>query len=361
MPKKNLTFLIITKIFFTMKKIFTLSLALVAALSASAQAKYGLYADTETLKDLKQICGPTELADGSYDFGYYQDENATVTKKNGMPLAYLDVKSKYPEVDRLTSHYNAGNFGGNFAYNAEVWGVFDDALVYSSSLDATDADPKAIWTKPNPDGGEDLEVNETWDLIGTAPDRWIGFAVDVAAGKELNVTGIAFNCASNQNFIWAIAIYDEAGNQKYFSGNAKMRNSNSTDESKAKWQDGISAYITTTDVREISGWVVRDNVEQPGTLASTSPAKAFAVLPEGGLKLTGKNTVRLYYACKNARLMAIERFWLETGSGDPSGIGNIEIENIQSSNAQTYNLAGQAVGAGYKGIVVKGNKKFIQR
>lgn len=344
-----------------MKKIFTLSLALVAALSASAQAKYGLYADTETLKDLKQICGPTELADGSYDFGYYQDENATVTKKNGMPLSYLEVKANYPNVDRLNGYYNAGSFGGNFAYNAEVWGVSDDALVYSSSLTGEDAEPSTIWTKPNPDGGDALEVNETWDLIGTAPDRWIGFAVDVAAGKELNVTGIAFNCASNQNFIWAIAIYDEAGNQKYFSGNAKMRNSNSTDESKAKWQDGISAYITTTDVREISGWVVRDNVEQPGTLASTSPAKAFAVLPEGGLKLTGKNTVRLYYACKNARLMAIERFWLETGSGDPSGISNIEVENIQSSNAQTYNLAGQAVGAGYKGIVVKGNKKFIQR
>ena len=344
-----------------MKKIFTLSLALVAALSASAQAKYGLYADTETLKDLKQICGPTELADGSYDFGYYQDENATVTKKNGMPLSYLEVKANYPNVDRLNGYYNAGSFGGNFAYNAEVWGVSDDALVYSSSLTGEDAEPSTIWTKPNPDGGDALEVNETWDLIGTAPDRWIGFAVDVAAGKELNVTGIAFNCASNQNFIWAIAIYDEAGNQKYFSGNAKMRNSNSTDESKAKWQDGISAYITTTDVREISGWVVRDNVEQPGTLASTSPAKAFAVLPEGGLKLTGKNTVRLYYACKNARLMAIERFWLETGAGDPSGIGNIEVENIQTSNAQTYNLAGQAVGAGYKGIVVKGNKKFIQR
>lgn len=346
-----------------MKKIFTLSLALVAALSASAQAKYGLYADTETMKAEKQICGPTDLGDGSYDFGYYQDENATVTKQNGMALSYLEVKANYPNVDRITSHYNAGSFGGNFAYNAEVWGVgtTDDALVYSSSLTGEDADPKAIWTKPNPAGGEDLEVNETWDLIGTAPDRWIGFAVDVAAGKELNVTGIAFNCASNQNFIWAIAIYDEAGNQKYFSGNAKMGNSNSTDESKAKWQNGNSAYITTTGVREIAGWAVRDNVEQPGGLGKTSPANAFAVLPAGGLKLTGKNTVRLYYACKNARLMAIERFWLETGSGDPSGIGNIEVENIQSSNAQTYNLAGQAVGAGYKGIVVKGNKKFIQR
>ena len=344
-----------------MKKIFTLSLALVAALSASAQAKYGLYADTETMKAEKQICGPTELADGSYDFGYYQDENATVTKQNGMPLSYLEVKANYPSVDRLNGYYNAGNFGGNFAYNAEVWGISDDALVYSSSLTGEDAEPSTIWTKPNPDGGDALEVNETWDLIGTAPDRWIGFAVDVAAGKELNVTGIAFNCASNQNFIWAIAIYDEAGNQKYFSGNAKMGNSNSTDEAKAQWQNGNSAYITTTGVREIAGWAVRDNIEQPGGLAKTSPANAFAVLPEGGLKLTGKNTVRLYYACKNARLMAIERFWLETGSGDPSGIGNIEVENIQSSNAQTYNLAGQAVGAGYKGIVVKGNKKFIQR
>ena len=306
-----------------MKKIFTLSLALVAAISASAQ-KYGLYTDTVTMKAEKKICG-FELADGSYDFGYHQDENVKVTKQNGMPLAYLDVKAKYPEVDRLTTHYNAGSFGGNFAYNAQVWGVEDDALVYSSSLDATDGEPKAIWTKPNPDGGEDLEVNETWDLIGTAPDRWVGFAVDVAAGKELNVTGISFDCASNQNYIWCIAIYDEAGNQKYFSGNAKMGNCNSTDESKAKWQNGNSAYITTTGVREISGWAVRDNIEQPGGLEKTSPANAFAFLPEGGLKLTGKNTVRLYYACKNARLLAIEHFWLE--SGEISGVENINVES----------------------------------
>ena len=307
-----------------MKKIFTLSLALVAAISASAQKCYGLYTDTKTMMAEKKICG-YELADGSYDFGYHQDENVKVTKQNGMPLAYLDVKAKYPEVDRLTTHYNAGSFGGNFAYNAQVWGVEDDALVYSSSLNATDAEPSAIWTKPNPDGGDALEVNETWDLIGTAPDRWVGFAVDVAAGKELNVTGIAFNCASNQNFIWAIAIYDEAGNQKYFSGNAKMRNSNSTDETKAKWQDGNSAYITTTGVKEIFGWAVRDNVDQLDKLPGTSPAKAFAFLPEGGLKLTGKNTVRLYYACKNARLMAIERFWLE--SGESSGVENINVES----------------------------------
>ena len=306
-----------------MKKIFTLSLALVAAISASAQ-KYGLYTDTVTMKAEKKICG-FELADGSYDFGYHQDENVKVTKQNGMPLAYLDVKAKYPEVDRLTTHYNAGNFGGNFAYNAQVWGVEDDALVYSSSLDATDGEPKAIWTKPNPAGGDDLEVDESWDLIGTAPDRWVGFAVDVAAGKELNVTGISFDCASNQNYIWCIAIYDEAGNQKYFSGNAKMGNSNSTDESKAKWQNGNSAYITTTSVREISGWAVRDNIEQPGGLEKTSPANAFAFLPEGGLKLTGKNTVRLYYACKNARLLAIEHFWLE--SGEISGVENINVES----------------------------------
>ena len=308
-----------------MKKFFTLSLAFVAALSASAQ-KYGLYTDTETFKSDKQIAGVTELADGSFDFGYYQDENVKVTKQNGMPLAYLDVKAKYPEVDRLTTHYNAGNFGGNFAYNAEVWGVFDDALVYSSSLTSADADPKDVWTKPNPEGGEDLEVNQTWDLIATAPDRWVGFAVDVAAGKELNVTGISFDCASNQNYIWCIAIYDEAGNQKYFSGNAKMGNCNSTDESKAVWQNANSAYITTTEVKEISGWVIRDNVD-PSKLGSASPVKAFSPLPEGGLKLTGKNTVRLYFACKNARLLAIEHFWLE--SGESSGVENINVESAQ--------------------------------
>ena len=46
---------------------------------------------------------------------------------------------------------------------------------------------------------------------------------------------------------------------------------------------------------------------------------------------------------------------------DPTGIDSIATDKAQSSNAQAYNLAGQAVGAGYKGIVVKGNKKFIQR
>ena len=105
-----------------MKKIFTLSLALVAVLSASAQQKYGLYADTDAMKTDHKICGVTELADGSFDFGYYQDENATVTKQNGMPLSYLEVKAKYPNVDRLNGYYNAGNFGGNFAYNAEEIG-----------------------------------------------------------------------------------------------------------------------------------------------------------------------------------------------------------------------------------------------
>ena len=339
-----------------MKKFFTLSLALIATLSASAQAKYGLYTIFDTSN--KQILGVTELADGTYDFGYYQDDKATVTKQNGMQLAYLDVKAKYPEVDRLTTHYNAGNFGGNFAYNAEVWGVLDDALVYSSSLTADDAEPKPIWTKPNPAGGDDLEVDQTWDLIGIAPDRWVGFAVDVAAGQELNVTGISFDCASNQNYIWCIAIYDEAGNQKYFSGNAKMGNCNSTDESKAKWQNANSAHITTTGVREISGWAVRDNIEQPGGLGKESPANAFAVLPEGGLKLTGKNTVRLYYACKNARLLAIEHFWLETGDPVPGAISNITVD--EAENAQAYNLAGQAVGASYKGVVIKGGKKFRQ-
>ncbi len=334
-----------------MKKFFTLSLALVAALSVSAQ-KYGLYTDTETFKSDKQIAGVTELADGSFDFGYYKDENVKVTKQNGMPLAYLDVKANYPEVDRLTTHYNAGNFGGNFAYNAEVWGVFDDALVYSSSLTSADADPKDVWTKPNPAGGDDLEVDQSWDLIATAPDRWVGFAVDVAAGKELNVTGISFDCASNQNFIWCIAIYDEAGNQKYFSGNAKMGNCNSTDESKAKWQNANSAYITTTEVKEISGWVIRDNVDQ-STLGSASPVKAFSHLPEGGIKLTGKNTVRLYYACKNARLMAIEHFWIEGSAGESSGINSINADDATAKVVKTLencSIVIRKVGMEFNGV-----------
>ena len=50
-------------------------------------------------------------------------------------------------------------------------------------------------------------------------------------------------------------------------------------------------------------------------------------------------------------------FFYKPGEVDPSGIKSVKAEN---ANAAVYNLAGQKVGADYKGIVVKNGKKVMQ-
>jgi hypothetical protein len=51
-------------------------------------------------------------------------------------------------------------------------------------------------------------------------------------------------------------------------------------------------------------------------------------------------------------------FFYKKGNVDPSGISSVKAEN---ANATMYNLAGQKVGADYKGIVVKNGKKFMNK
>lgn len=338
-----------------MKKIFTLSLALIATLSASAQAKYGLY--TELINDQKQIAG-IMISEEVYDYGVYSDNEVAVSKAKGSEcFSYLDVVAAHPEVSRFSGYYNAGHTGGSLLMGGEIWGVYDDILLYSTSKDGTDAESSSRWVKVNPDGSEN-EVGQDWDLVATAPGYWAGFSVDIPSGKALNVNAISINMFASNNYVWCINIVDEAGNVKYNTGNAKMSNSNNY-TNNYMWQCGTSAYITSSSVREISGWVTGDDVDQ-STLSGTSPVKAFNTLPEGGLSLTGKNTIRVYFAVKNARLIGFEHFWLEGTLGDPvpGGISNITVDAAE--NAQAYNLAGQAVGASYKGVVIKDGKKFRQ-
>lgn len=47
-------------------------------------------------------------------------------------------------------------------------------------------------------------------------------------------------------------------------------------------------------------------------------------------------------------------------TGNTTGIADVKAETVKA-DAQMYNLAGQKVGKGYKGIVIKNGKKMIQK
>mgnify|MGYP002512711749 CR=1 FL=1 len=70
---------------------------------------------------------------------------------------------------------------------------------------------------------------------------------------------------------------------------------------------------------------------------------------------TGAGTAR-DCAMRGLKTLIVERLDFTAGA---TGIGNIEVVAPQFNGA-IYNLAGQKVGADYKGIVIKNGKKFIQ-
>lgn len=52
---------------------------------------------------------------------------------------------------------------------------------------------------------------------------------------------------------------------------------------------------------------------------------------------------------------------IEVKEGIPTGITSIKTEAKTSDGAPCYNLSGQRVGDGYRGIVIKGGKKYVRR
>ena len=56
----------------------------------------------------------------------------------------------------------------------------------------------------------------------------------------------------------------------------------------------------------------------------------------------------------------VEIVYVELKDYETSGIDHVSTSKDQESNAM-YNLAGQSVGASYKGIVIVNGKKYLKR
>lgn len=107
-----------------------------------------------------------------------------------------------------------------------------------------------------------------------------------------------------------------------------------------------------------------------GTKINWSPETIVDLAVKKRLILAGIALVSATEGASSTFMNAADNFgakWSDSAKAygskpsDPSGISNIAADNTQSANTQTYNLAGQLVGKSYKGIVVKGNKKYIQK
>lgn len=391
-----------------MKKIFTLCVALsFAVMSAKSQTnQYGIYVDKTTA--LGSFYGVTDLGNDEYGPGVKTpDDGVVVEYTNGSATKYvLDLKKQFGSQFNINNEFNYGALIGD-AYKmtgptgesySSNWSPIDAGVLvctgFKNMYDNTDPayissddDSSSRWPEKD-EAGANIDYKKL-NLYELQPDYWTGMTITVPEGKALNVDKITCALAAGNNMYWSIDIFDSNNNLVYDSKVAQIKNGNSTTESKQVYHVGYSADITSTEVIEplagenyIKGILMSSTTWQnvpcgeetclpitkekiarwteAGFYDSTEgagPASKFQPIP-AGLQLKGKNTVRIYFCCKNSRLLGIDYLNIFGTLGDASGISNITVDS--SENAPAYNLAGQAVSASYKGVVIKGGKKFRQ-
>lgn len=117
---------------------------------------------------------------------------------------------------------------------------------------------------------------------------------------------------------------------------------------------------------KVDGWspVSTDLKASDGTSASKDETTLYALSTVDG--------VTAFYPVKLASAIPAKRCYLEvkgtsakaaffslgTNFGETTGISSVE-NKAEKADATVYNLAGQAVGKGYKGLVIKNGKKFV--
>ena len=119
------------------------------------------------------------------------------------------------------------------------------------------------------------------------------------------------------------------------------------------------------DLTKADDWknVTSDLKMSDGTITSTDKANVYGLATvdgqDGFYKASGKQKIPAKCGyLEVAKTAGAAFFSLGDITGNTTGIADVKAETVKS-DAQMYNLAGQKVGKGYKGIVIKNGKKMI--
>lgn len=126
---------------------------------------------------------------------------------------------------------------------------------------------------------------------------------------------------------------------------------------------------TDYTLTKAEGWqyVTSDLKMSDGTITSTDKVNVYGLATVEGQDgfWLAKEGMKIPAKCgylEVAQTAAAHAIFYSLGdiTGNTTGIADVKAETVKS-DAQMYNLAGQKVGKGYKGIVIKNGKKMIQK
>ena len=117
---------------------------------------------------------------------------------------------------------------------------------------------------------------------------------------------------------------------------------------------GTETLIAGGDAtKEASATVIRRNNDEDET-----PIHQSFDVDNAAVAKDKSFTFRLYVGkCANNKQVCVANVVI---SGTISGTNNINVVKAEETNAPAYNLAGQKVAEGYKGIVIKNGKKVLK-
>lgn len=117
-----------------------------------------------------------------------------------------------------------------------------------------------------------------------------------------------------------------------------------------------------------NGWqyVTSDLKMSDGTITSTDKANVYGLATvngqDGFYKASSAQKIPVKCGYLEVTPAAAHAIFYSLGdiTGNTTGIADVKAETVKA-DAQMYNLAGQKVGKGYKGIVIKNGKKMVQK
>lgn len=119
---------------------------------------------------------------------------------------------------------------------------------------------------------------------------------------------------------------------------------------KAEGGDPVS-----TDLKASDGTSISNDETTLYALSTVDGVTAFYPVKKKASSIPAK---RCYLEVKNTSASKAAFYSLGTNSGETTGISSVE-NKVEKADAPVYNLAGQPVGKGYKGLVIKNGKKFV--
>jgi len=119
--------------------------------------------------------------------------------------------------------------------------------------------------------------------------------------------------------------------------------------------------FNNSDANEVYYFTTSGTVKKLAATGSIKGLRAFMMkgATEETVKAINSNVNLSYGGGSTEPGQARADFFLFLDGGTTTGINSIENGQIDN-DAPAYNLAGQKVGKGYKGIVIKNGKKFVK-